>query len=122
MSAQSVPRIPTFEKFWPFYVGEHAKPATRWLHFTGTLGGTAALLILMGTHHARYIPFVLVYAYGLAWFGHFFIEKNKPATFKYPLWSFLADYKMCALMLTGRMEGEVRKVVPAKAHGRDELL
>lgn len=112
MSTSSVHRIPSFEKFWPFYVGEHSKAATRWLHFAGTFGGTVAILILIATAHPTYIPLTFVYGYGLAWMGHFFIEKNRPATFKYPLWSFLADYKMCALMLTGKMDAEIRKVVP----------
>jgi hypothetical protein len=107
MSATAVPRFSTFEEFWPFYVGEHSKPATRWLHFAGTLGGTIALFVLIATGHPRYIPLILPYSYGLAWVGHFFVERNHPATFKYPLWSFLADYKMCALMLTGRMAPEL---------------
>lgn len=122
MSTTTVPRIATFEKFWPFYVGEHSQAPTRWLHFAGTLGGTMALVGLIATGYGRYFPLVLVYAYGLAWIGHFFIEKNKPATFKYPLWSFIADFKMCALMLAGKMDAEVRKVVPVKHYNREELL
>ncbi|MGB7623984.1 MAG: DUF962 domain-containing protein [Terriglobia bacterium] len=110
MSVTPIPRIATFEKFWPFYVGEHSRAMTRWLHFAGTLGGTLGLLILIVTRHARYFPFILIYSYGLAWIGHFFVEKNRPATFKYPLWSFLSDYKMCAFMLTGKMEAELRKI------------
>ena len=47
--------------------------------------------------------------YGCAWLAHFLIEKNKPATFKYPLWSFMGDYKMIALMLSGRMNSEVER-------------
>ena len=55
-------------------------------------------------------PLALIPGYGAAWIGHFFIEKNKPATFQYPLWSFMGDYKMIWLMLTGRMDGEVKRV------------
>ena len=50
----------------------------------------------------------LIPGYGGAWIGHFFIEKNKPATFEYPLWSFIGDYKMVAMMLAGRMDKEVK--------------
>jgi hypothetical protein len=114
MSASPIPRITTFEKFWPFYVGEHSRVATRWLHFAGTSGGTIAVFILVVTGYLRYFPLILIYSYGLAWISHFFVEKNRPATFKYPLWSFLADYKMCAFMLTGKMEAELQKDLPGK--------
>jgi hypothetical protein len=114
MSATPIPRIATFERFWPFYVSEHSKATTRWLHLAGTLGGTIALFILIVAGYPRYIPLVLFYSYGLAWIGHFFVEKNRPATFKYPLWSFLADYKMCAFMLTGKMEAELQKAVAGR--------
>lgn len=114
MSTAPIHRIATFEKFWPFYVGEHSRTATRWLHFAGTLGGTIMLFILIVAGSLRYIPLILIYSYGLAWIGHFFVEKNRPATFKYPLWSFLADYKMCAFMLAGKMEAELQKVLPGE--------
>jgi hypothetical protein len=114
MSPAPIHRIATFEKFWPFYVGEHSRAATRWLHFAGTLGGTIVLFILIVARSLRYIPLILIYSYGLAWIGHFFVEKNRPATFKYPLWSFLADYKMCTFMLMGKMEAELRKVLPGE--------
>lgn len=85
-------------------------PTTRWLHFAGTLGGTIGLFVLIATGHPRYLPLIFLYSYGLAWIGHFFVERNRPATFKYPLWSFLADYKMCALMLAGKMGPELSHV------------
>jgi len=118
----SDPRIETFTQFWPFYVAEHSQPATRWLHFAGTLGATATIIFLVASRRALFIPLAFVYGYGLAWIGHFFIEKNRPATFKYPLWSFRADYKMCGFMLAGKMNAEVRKVLSKKTLSRDELL
>ena len=60
-------------------------------------------------------PLAFIPGYGAAWIGHFFIEKNKPATFQYPLWSFMGDYKMIWLMLTGRMDGEVERNAKAAA-------
>ncbi len=86
-------RIQSFEEFWPFYVREHSLPACRALHF---IGSTLALAVIAGA--ILWNPWLLVAApivgYGVAWIGHFAIEKNKPASFKYPLWSFIGDWKM----------------------------
>ena len=102
-------RYRSFSEFWPFYVSEHSKPATRLLHLVGTTAGIALLVYLIAT--GRWWLFFLgfVPGYGFAWLAHFIVEKNKPATFKYPLWSFMADYKMIALMLSGRMNSEVER-------------
>lgn len=106
--------LTTFEAFWPFYLGEHSLKATRWMHFVGT---TIALLNLV-TAVVSLSPFYLLSAlfsgYLFAWVSHFFIEKNRPATFTYPAWSFIADWKMWALMATGRLSAELAKhqIVP----------
>ena len=103
-------RIQSFAEFWPFYVREHSSPASRALHF---IGSTLSLMVIAGATSTA-LGLLLaapVVGYGFAWVGHFSIEKNKPASFKYPLWSFFADWKMWSLMLTGRMGNEV-----AKAH------
>src|SRR5690606_34554183 len=99
-----------YSEFWDFYVLEHSKPATRALHFVGTSLGLILVVwfILRGTWY--YFPISLVVGYAFAWFAHFVVEKNRPATFKYPLWSFISDYKMMWFMLTGRMGGEVERV------------
>jgi len=96
-------RYKSFSEFWPFYVAEHSKPATRWLHLIGTIIGTASMVYLLASGRWWLIPLGLIPGYALAWFAHFVIEKNRPATFQYPLWSFMGDYKMIALMLTGKM-------------------
>ncbi len=98
----------SFEEFWPFYVCEHSKPLTRALHFVGT----AALIPLVAVAVANSLYLLLlvpVVGYGLAWVGHFLVEKNRPATFKHPLWSMLGDFKMFGLMCIGRMEREVAR-------------
>ena len=99
----------TFEEFWPFYVREHSRAGTRALHAAGTLASTALLLALAATGRWRWLPFALVAGYGPAWVAHFFVEHNRPATFKHPLWSLVGDYKMVALMLAGRMDEEVAR-------------
>ncbi|HEX5706356.1 MAG TPA: DUF962 domain-containing protein [Pyrinomonadaceae bacterium] len=101
----------TFGEFWPFYVAEHSRRGTRWLHAAGTLASTTLLVVLLATGRWRWLPLALVVGYAAAWVGHFFIEHNRPATFKHPLWSFAADYKMVALMLMGRMDAEVERAV-----------
>jgi hypothetical protein len=97
----------TFAEFWPFYLGEHSKPATRWLHFVGSTVGLVLLVLALTTQTWRLLLFALVSGYAFAWVSHFVIEKNKPATFRYPLWSFAADWKMWALMVTGRLDAEL---------------
>lgn len=97
----------TFDDFWPFYVGEHRLPINRLLHCIGTL--TAVLFVLSAAASAN--PWLLLGApaigYGMAWVGHFRLEHNRPATFSHPLWSLRGDFKMCGLMLMGRMDAEV---------------
>lgn len=109
VQSNPVPRLKSFEEFWPFYVREHSHPTNRTLHFIGSTFGLVCLMILLGTGVLWFFPLGLVIGYGFAWVGHFFIERNKPASFKYPLWSFRADWKMWALILVGRMEPEVRR-------------
>jgi len=99
-------RYNSFTEFWPYYLAEHSKPGTRLLHLIGTsiALGTVVVFTLIGKWWL--FPLALIPGYGAAWIGHFFIEKNKPATFQYPLWSFMGDYKMIFMMLTGRMSDE----------------
>ncbi len=106
----------TFAEFWPFYVREHSRPGTRALHAVGTLTGTALLVGLAATGRWRWLPVAFVPGYAAAWIGHFFVEHNRPATFKHPLWSFVGDYKMVALMLAGRMNDEVARAHAARTH------
>jgi hypothetical protein len=100
----------SFSEFWPHYVGEHSHPHTRLLHLVGTTVALGCLVYLIAAGKWWLFPLCLIPGYGAAWIGHFFIEKNKPATFQYPLWSFMGDYKMIWLMLTGRMGAELERV------------
>lgn len=100
----------TFKEFWPFYLGEHSAPANRALHFIGTT--LAVLQIIYGVATQRFwmLLTALVTGYAFAWIGHFFLEKNRPATFTYPWFSFMGDWKMWALMLRGRLHSEMKKL------------
>jgi hypothetical protein len=102
-------RITTYEKFWPFYLGEHSLPATRWFHFVGSTLGVIALVAGLVQGSMMGLPAGLFSGYAFAWFSHFVIEKNRPATFTYPLWSFGSDWRMWALMATGRLDAELAR-------------
>ena len=93
----------SFSDFWPYYLGEHSKPATRILHCLGTLTALSFVIALIAIGRWWLFPLALIPGYAFAWAAHFFIEKNRPATFTHPLWSFMGDWKMLALMLTGRL-------------------
>lgn len=112
-------RIPSFDKFWPFYVREHSKKETRVAHFIGT----SAFMTLLGTaivaRKPWLVPLSIVSGYGPAWYSHFFIEKNRPATFKYPVWSLLADFRMWGKMVSGTMDAEVERVMREEAEASE---
>lgn len=102
-------RFTTYSAFFDFYLSEHSHPGTRALHYLGSTCGVAALILTIWTSNPLWILAGLTAGYGCAWIGHFFIEHNRPATFKYPLWSFMGDYHMYFLWLTGQL-GKRRKL------------
>ena len=99
-----------YSEFWDFYVSEHSLPLTRLFHFVGTTLGIALTVFFVVRGQWYLFPVFFVIAYGFAWYSHFFIEKNKPASFRYPFWSFISDFKMIAFMLAGKMADEVARV------------
>ena len=106
--------IKTYAEFWDYYVLEHSKPLTRILHLVGTTLGIALLVFFIARGQWYFFPVFFVVGYGFAWFAHFVIEKNRPATFKYPLWSFISDFRMISYMLTGRMGREIERIENTK--------
>ncbi len=106
--------IKSFAEFWPYYLREHSKPATRALHYIGTSLVVALALYAIVTGRAALLWLLPLAGYFFAWAGHFGVEKNRPATFTYPLWSLAADFKMWFYWLTGRIRGELARAgVPA---------
>ncbi len=99
----------TFAEFWSFYVLAHRQLATRIFHAVGTLSGWGLLIAAIVLRRTWPLAAAAIVPYALAWFSHFFVEHNRPATFGHPLWSWLADQKMVAMVLAGKMGREVER-------------
>ncbi len=97
-------RFASFREFYPFYLSEHSNRVSRRLHFIGSCGVLALLLVAILQRDMRWLLAALLCGYGFAWVGHFFFEKNRPATFKHPLYSFAGDWVMFKDILTGRIK------------------
>jgi hypothetical protein len=109
----------SFQEFWPHYLREHAGRRTRALHYVGTAIVIAAFIALLATGNAWWAVAMPLAGYGFAWFAHFFVEKNRPATFTYPLWSLVSDFRMFFLAVSGRLEPHLRAAgVRAGGDGR----
>lgn len=96
-------RYASFAEFYPFYLSEHSDRTCRRLHFVGTSLGVVCLVLAVVTLNAWWVLVGLVAGYAFAWVGHFVFEKNRPATFTYPLWSFMGDWVMWSEILRGRI-------------------
>lgn len=99
----------TFAGFWPVYVLAHRQSLTRFFHAMGTLTGWTIVAFAVFLRRPWLLLLALAVPYALAWFSHFFVEHNRPATFGHPLWSWLADQKMVAMILAGKMDREVER-------------
>jgi hypothetical protein len=93
----------SFDEFYPFYLTEHSRSGTRRLHFTGTLLVLLTLAYTAATRQWGFLALVPLCGYGLAWVGHFAVERNRPATFQHPLYSLAGDFRMFADMIRGRV-------------------
>eukprot|EP00455_Lapot_gusevi_P037177 TRINITY_DN4148_c0_g1_i1.p1 TRINITY_DN4148_c0_g1~~TRINITY_DN4148_c0_g1_i1.p1 ORF type:complete len:119 (-),score=7.28 TRINITY_DN4148_c0_g1_i1:40-396(-) len=87
-------KFKSFQDFYPYYLGEHMNPTCRLLHFIGTLGSNIMLLLSLIIGEFKYFLFAPLIGYSFAWVGHFIFERNKPATFKHPIYSLMGDYVM----------------------------
>ncbi len=93
-------RFSTFRAFYPYYLSEHLNPACRMLHFAGSSIVLGILVAAIVTQRWGLLWLLPVAGYGFAWAGHFFFEKNRPATFKYPFYSLMGDWVMYWQLLT----------------------
>lgn len=97
----------SFAEFYPYYLSEHSDARCRALHYTGSIAALSLLLYCVFAAQFALLPLVLVTGYGPAWIGHFFIEHNRPATFRYPLWSLMGDWVMLWDFLSGQLSAKM---------------
>ena len=102
-TGKAVMPIKDFGKFYQFYLTEHQNPTSRKLHFVGSTFGLLGLATAVKKRKVRYALMGITAGYACAWVGHFVFEKNKPASFKQPLYSFISDFRMYSDILRGRI-------------------
>lgn len=94
----------SFAEFYPYYLREHTDLMCRKLHFLGTCGVIALMILFFFTGNLLVLLLIPVMGYGFAWTGHFVFEKNRPATFKHPFYSLMGDFKMFWEILIGKLK------------------
>ena len=94
----------SFKSFYPFYLSQHSDPIARKLHYVGSSLVIVLLINVLFSGQLLGLLLLPVVGYAFAWVGHFFFEKNKPATFTYPLYSLLADFVMLYQALSGKLD------------------
>ena len=102
----------SYDEFFSFYLQQHSDPRNRLLHAVGTTLGIAVVVAAFVSGHPWYALLFFPIGYGFAWTGHFGLEKNKPATFGHPFWSFISDFRMLGLMFTGRLAARMKPEMP----------
>ena len=103
MTAQTTERYQNFAEFYPYYLQEHSNPVCRRLHYAGSLLVLTVLAYALLSQQWLWLLAMPLTGYGFAWIGHFVFEKNRPATFQYPLYSLMGDWVMLKDAFTGRI-------------------
>lgn len=96
--------IKNFADFYKFYLTEHSKMWTRIFHFVGTFLIFAVVAYVISSGKERFLWYVPIFGYGFAWFSHAVFEQNQPATFRHPIWSLMADFKLFFELLIGKQK------------------
>ena len=108
-------QIAAYAEFWPFYLREHSKPGTRLWHIAGTAAAVVLLVAALASLDIELFLAAVIVGYAPAWLAHTLIEHNQPATFRYPVWSLISDFRMTAVWLTGGLGAELQR-----AHAKDD--
>ncbi|HEY4352191.1 MAG TPA: Mpo1-like protein [Paraburkholderia sp.] len=102
-STQNEPHFASFAEFYPYYLEEHRNLTSRRLHFLGSLGVIGCVAMALASADWMWLPVAVICGYGFAWVGHFFFEKNRPATFRHPVYSLMGDWVMFKDICTGKI-------------------
>jgi hypothetical protein len=102
-------KFASYDDFFLYYLRQHSDARNRLLHACGTSIGTAVVVGAFTLGHRWFALLFLPIGYGFAWIGHLVVERNKPATWGYPWWSFVSDFRMVGLMLTGKIDGWMQR-------------
>jgi len=98
-----------YRQFWPYYLREHSRILTRRIHYFGTGLAVIGIIMAVASWDAWYLLGAAVCGYAPAWFAHFFVEKNRPATFRYPFWSLISDFRMFFMWIADRLQPELKR-------------
>ena len=96
-------KFTSFKEFYPYYLSEHKLKINKILHALGSIYGLIFLIFVIFLQQYKLIPIAFLIGYFFAWIGHFIFEKNKPATFKHPLYSFMGDWVMLKDIITRKL-------------------
>ena len=114
---ESIRHFSSFDEFYPFYLEEHANRSSRRLHFIGTSLALLLFVYALATRRWALLILVPVVGYGFAWLGHSIFEKNRPTTFRHPLYSLMGDFRMWFDMLRGTGAVLSRQASTSSGHG-----
>ena len=97
-------KFTSFKEFYPYYLSEHKLKINKILHALGSIYGLIFLIFVIFSEQYKLIPIAFLIGYFFAWIGHFIYEKNKPATFKHPLYTFMGDWVMLKDIITRKIK------------------
>lgn len=118
----NAPQPTTYAEFWPYYVSQHLHPTTRALHAWGPLLALTIAVVGVVTGRLVLLPAALAVGYGIAWFSHFVIERNRPASWGRPAWSFRGDMQLIGRYFTGALARDVVEVRRALGLREDQVV
>lgn len=113
-------KLKKYSQFWPYYLSQHLNPVCRALHVVGTLTSLGFVVLAFLLKKPSLVLAGIGVGYAFAWIGHFVFEKNRPATFQQPIYSFLSDFVMLFKILTGQISREILDLQKSRSERRSK--